>query len=104
MNRPRKSTCLPALTVLFVAAAVFGESPAAAEQSAYTSPWCAIYAINSGTPQCAFVSREQCLLTISGVGGSCVENLSNRSAAVPPPQRVRVATSRKRTRAHSGTL
>jgi hypothetical protein len=100
MNR-RRSTRLPALTVLFIAASLCGESQVAAEQSATTSPWCAAYNINGGTPQCGFATREQCLLTISGVGGSCVENRSNRGAAVPPPRGVSVATSRKRTRAHS---
>jgi hypothetical protein len=100
MNR-RRSTRLPALTVVFITATLFGESQAAAEQSAYTSPWCAVYNINGGTPQCGFVTREQCLLTISGIGGTCVENVSNHGAAVPPLHRASVTTPRKRTRAHS---
>jgi len=94
MHRSR-STRLPALTVLFIAATLFGEGQAAAELSAYASPWCAKYNINSATPQCGFATREQCLLTISGVGGSCVENVNHHEAT--PQKRTR---SRSHTQAH----
>jgi hypothetical protein len=45
-------------------------------------PWCAEYA---GTPDgpvnCGFVSFEQCLATVRGVGGFCVRNNTYQ----PPP-------------------
>ena len=45
-------------------------------------PWCAEYA---GTPDgpvnCGFVTFEQCLATVRGVGGFCVRNNTYQ----PPP-------------------
>ena len=42
-------------------------------------PWCAQYADQSNITQCLFSTFEQCLATVSGVGGSCVQNW------YPPP-------------------
>lgn len=42
-------------------------------------PWCAQYADRSGITECAFVTFQQCLATVSGIGGSCVQNW------YPPP-------------------
>ena len=37
-------------------------------------PWCALYSgINSST-NCGFTTRQQCLATVSGIGGSCEPN------------------------------
>lgn len=36
-------------------------------------PWCAII-YNDGTTQCNFNTQQQCLQTISGVGGECIRN------------------------------
>ena len=69
---------LPASAVLLslIAAALFGENPAASAQSANSYPWCAIfYKEGGGTPRCYFDTREQCMETISGIGGFCVQNL-----------------------------
>jgi hypothetical protein len=52
-------------------------------------PWCAFYGgiggmgIGSSTYNCGFVSWEQCMATISGVGGVCRPN----PRYVPPPPR-----------------
>ncbi len=46
--------------------------PAAA---AIIYPWCAHYGGRmGGAPSCGFVTREQCLATISGMGGYCEMN------------------------------
>ena len=37
-------------------------------------PWCAIYAGNSGVQNCGFVTFQQCLATIRGMGGFCQRN------------------------------
>jgi len=35
--------------------------------------WCAIMN-NDGTTQCSFFTQQECLATISGVGGECIPN------------------------------
>jgi hypothetical protein len=80
---------LPVLTLLFIAATVLGESTAASAQSARSYPVCAIYyGIDAtSTPSCTFDTREQCMETISGIGGYCIENQYYHGTAVRPPRR-----------------
>jgi hypothetical protein len=57
--------------------------------AAYNLPWCATY-YDSNVVACAFTSFEQCMTTISGVGGLCTPNILY--APGPPyaePQRVK---------------
>ncbi len=64
------------IILLFIAAALFGENLAAAAQSANPYPWCGIYyKEGGGTPRCYFDTRDQCMASISGIGGFCVQNL-----------------------------
>jgi hypothetical protein len=42
-------------------------------------PWCAQYADRRAATECAFATFEQCLATVSGIGGSCIQNW------YPPP-------------------
>ena len=37
-------------------------------------PWCAQYADMRAATECSFTSFEQCLATLSGIGGSCIQN------------------------------
>jgi hypothetical protein len=38
-------------------------------------PWCAVYGGSmSGSSNCGFRTRQQCMATVSGVGGSCEPN------------------------------
>ncbi len=37
-------------------------------------PWCARFYDRSGSTSCAFTSFEQCLATVSGIGGACIQN------------------------------
>jgi hypothetical protein len=37
-------------------------------------PWCAQYADRTGITECAFTSFKQCQATVSGIGGSCIQN------------------------------
>jgi hypothetical protein len=55
-------------------------SVSAAEAQNY--PWCAQYGgTPSGPTNCGFVTFQQCLDTISGIGGFCVRN----NMYQPPP-------------------
>jgi hypothetical protein len=92
---------LPILIVLSIAATLLSEAAASA-QSAGSYPWCAIYyRIDAGgTPSCYFDTRQQCMETISGLGGLCVENQYYHGAAAPVPRRAHLARVHKRTVAH----
>jgi hypothetical protein len=37
-------------------------------------PWCAYYNMGDQAVNCGFVSREQCMATVSGIGGFCMPN------------------------------
>jgi Protein of unknown function (DUF3551) len=52
-------------------------------------PWCAIYDVGDAAYNCGFVSREQCMATVSGIGGSCNVNTQYVPQAVRPVPRVR---------------
>lgn len=67
--------------------ATFGVCTAVAVLSprveAQNYPWCANYGspFGDGGTNCGFTTREQCLATVSGIGGSCDRN----TQYVPPP-------------------
>jgi hypothetical protein len=55
------------------AAVVCFEKPAAAQ----TYPWCAYYNFGKdggGTENCGFSTFQQCLATVTGIGGNCGQN------------------------------
>ena len=65
----------------FIAAAVLVAESARAQ----SLPWCAI-ADNDGNTQCNFYTQEQCLQTLSGIGGVCVRNpAGNSQQSAPSP-------------------
>lgn len=68
-----------AAAVLFMLIA--GTATSSAQADPYR--WCALYTGNGlgGASNCYFVTQEQCLATVSGVGGSCI--LNPRNAAAP---------------------
>ena len=43
-------------------------------QSAYDYPWCAVRGDRSGVESCYFATREQCMETLVGIGGTCIHN------------------------------
>ncbi len=60
------------LTILAVAlAAAISAMPRGASAERYY-PWCAWY--DEWTSNCGFVTRAQCMATISGAGGICKPN------------------------------
>jgi len=50
-------------------AAIFVVAPALAQ----SLPWCAIMD-NDGSTQCNYSTQQQCLQTLSGIGGECIRN------------------------------
>ena len=60
------------LVALAMLVAVMVETRPAAAREWY--PWCAQYADRSGITECGYTSFEQCLATVRGIGGSCVQN------------------------------
>ncbi len=79
---------------LALAAAALSAMPAflpafATPAAAIDYPWCAQYGgpDGGGGRNCGFVSYQQCMLTVSGIGGFCEQN----SFYNPPP-----TTKRKR--------
>ena len=55
-----------------VVAALLAPSISSA-QSAYDYPWCTVYR-GTGIMSCYFASRGQCMQTVSGIGGSCLQS------------------------------
>ncbi len=66
------------LVAILAAIAGFGTSA-----HAQNYPWCAYYSGGrfGGGTNCGFVSFEQCLATVHGIGGFCARN----TQYVPPP-------------------
>jgi len=59
------------LALAILAAAAVAPSPSQAVEY----PWCAQYgARGDGGRNCGFVSFEQCMATVSGIGGFCERN------------------------------
>ena len=67
---------------LFLAATIFTAGPARAQYF----PWCAIMD-NDGNTQCNYSTFQQCLQTLSGIGGRCVQNPAGNAppSALAPP-------------------
>ena len=55
--------------VIFVGTAAIG-TPAQAQNY----PWCAQYSGDGGATNCGFTTLEQCMATVSGIGGFCMRN------------------------------
>lgn len=45
-----------------------------APASAVEYPWCAQYSGRNGGRNCGFVNYQQCMATVSGIGGFCERN------------------------------
>jgi hypothetical protein len=58
-------------------------------QSAYDYPWCALRAGRSGGQSCYFMTYEQCMETLSGIGGSCIRSPYYRGPAPRERRRYR---------------
>ena len=85
--------------LLFVTAtALCGASQAAHAQAAAAYSWCGFYPGEMGGQSCYYRSKQECMATMSGIGGTCTESPYARSqaGAAPIPPRRRSAASRRR--------
>ena len=67
------------ITFSVVAAIAFAGSPVQAQNL----PWC-ITMDNDGTTQCNFYTQQQCLQTLSGIGGVCSLNPAGSAPQAAP--------------------
>ena len=62
------------VALLSFAVALLSQTVPGHAQSAYSYPWCALYGDRSGAQSCYFTSRQQCMTTLSGIGGTCIRS------------------------------
>ena len=74
---------------LAIAVAALTTSAASARLASAGEAWCAYY--DAWTYNCGFVTLQQCLATISGVGGICKPNPYGPPSAGVEPRRTRKA-------------
>jgi len=62
--------------LVLAVAALLASATAARAQSAYDYPWCAVYGDSDGpgATSCYYATREQCMQTLSGIGGTCIRS------------------------------
>jgi Protein of unknown function (DUF3551) len=76
--------------LMFVLIVLLGMATIGTRTEAQNYPWCAHYGGLGGT-NCGFTTYEQCMATISGMGGSCMQN-TQYAAPVPSPTSRRPAS------------
>jgi hypothetical protein len=65
----------PILSLFLVAAALLGEMRAVSAQPPTSYPWCAQQPTDqSAAMVCYFTSYQQCMTTLSGIGGYCFKS------------------------------
>jgi hypothetical protein len=76
--------------ILFVLALLVVMTGLGSRAEAVDYPWCAEYSRGGGT-NCGFVTFEQCMATISGIGGFCSRNTQYRpnTPAASAPRKAR---------------
>jgi hypothetical protein len=82
-------------TLLFVTGMLAAAGAMSTGAQAQNYPWCAQYGgQNGGASNCGFTTFEQCMATLSGMGGFCDRN----TQYVPPPGPHRPGADRPRRR------
>jgi hypothetical protein len=62
------------LVAAILTAAAFTAFAPATPAAAAEYPWCAQYGGRDGGRNCGFTSFQQCMATVSGIGGFCERN------------------------------
>jgi hypothetical protein len=62
------------LPLMIAGAVLLATTASSNAQSAYDYPWCAIYNNRSGAQACYYTSWAQCMATMRGIGGTCIES------------------------------
>jgi hypothetical protein len=73
------------LPLMIAGAALLAATQPSRAQSAYDYPWCALYTNRSGAQACYYTSYQQCMATMRGIGGTCIESPYYRGP--PRPER-----------------
>jgi len=71
--------------VLFALAVFAATAGTGASAQAQNYPWCAVLGMGDAAYNCGFVSREQCMASVSGVGGLCQPNTLYQPPATARP-------------------
>jgi hypothetical protein len=82
----RRSVMRISVFVLAMFAATAGIGTSAQAQN---YPWCAVYDVGDAAYNCGFVSREQCMATVSGIGGFCSVNTQYVAPVMHPTPKAR---------------
>lgn len=79
------------LALLVAAGAIAGQAAFTSPAAAAEYPWCAQYSGQDGDggKNCGFVSWDQCMQTVRGIGGDCARNLFYNDRAEHPAKRAR---------------
>jgi hypothetical protein len=67
-------------------AATLAVAAFAGPAQAQNYPWCALYGTPYSDTSCGFVSYEQCMASVSGVGGFCQKNDTYKPPVAVQPQ------------------
>lgn len=60
--------------MLFVFSIIVVTAGLGSRVEAQNYPWCAVYDMGDSSNNCGFVTRDQCMATVSGIGGFCQQN------------------------------
>ena len=71
--------------LLFVAAILLVTVWIGTRAKAQNYPWCAYYSVNGAAENCGFVSFQQCMTTLRGIGGICMRNTQYVPGSTPGP-------------------
>jgi hypothetical protein len=72
---------------LFTCAVLAGMAATGTHAYAQNYPWCAYYTVGDEARNCGFVTYEQCMASVSGIGGYCTLNTQYvPSVAMPSPR------------------
>jgi Protein of unknown function (DUF3551) len=88
------------VSLALAAAALIGTAELASAQSPYSYQWCSrqFGGREGSTTSCYFSSYQQCMTTVSGIGGYCYQNPGYRGSASAYGQ---ASTARRHRRSHN---
>lgn len=87
-------------TLLFVSALLAGIASVGTPAVAQNYPWCAQYSgRGGGARNCGFTTFDQCMATVSGIGGLCLRNTTYVPTVARPIPRTRVRRRLRHRRA-----
>jgi hypothetical protein len=86
------------IMLFVVAAALVGETQSSNAQSAYSYPWCLLGGpmVGSNARSCYYTSWEQCMATMSGIGGNCIRSPYYHAQSMKLPRHANVKPHHRR--------